>query len=251
MVKHNENIKYQFNLRASTFESSANWVRDPKLIAAHIKLAGSADGGKAVELCCGTGAVSRGLHAAGWSVTGLDISEGMVREASRHVNAMVGDAAKLPFPDKSLDLVVMRQAYFLLEDGPAALREIKRVLKPKGKFILSHLVPFSDIDEKHLEKVHTVKQAQMRRFHTTETLSEELSRAGFSITGQANVVVRESVSLWMREAPELSEATRAEVCRLVADAPEPYKRLRNVKVVGDEIMEDWNFVLLLATPEKL
>jgi SAM-dependent methyltransferase len=250
MVKHNENIKYQFNLRASTFESSANWVRDPKLIAAHINLAGPANEGKAVELCCGTGAVSRGLHAAGWSVTGLDISEGMIREASRFVTAIVGDAANLPFANHSVDLVVMRQAYFLLDDGPSALREVKRILKPQGKFILSHLVPFSNVDEEHLKKVHTVKQAQMRRFHTVATLTEELKKAGFAVAGKDNVTVRESVSLWMREAPELSEATRAEVCRLVTDAPDSYKRLRNVKVVGGEILEDWNFALLLATPES-
>jgi SAM-dependent methyltransferase len=249
-TSHNDQIKKQFDLRANTFEESVRWVRDPKLVSAHIEMAGRATG-PAIELCCGTGSVARGLHAAGWDVTGVDISEGMVREAKKHVRAMVGDVADLPFATHSVDLVVMRQAYFLLEDGPAALREVRRVLKPGGKFILSHLVPFSEVDQDHLRKIHTTKQAQMKEFHTSETLTEELERSEFSVVEEKFVVVRESVSLWMREAPELSEETRQAVCNMVVNSPPDYKKLHNVQVVRGEILEDWNFVLLESTPGQI
>lgn len=246
MRTHNEEIKKQFDLRSNTFEGSVRWVRDPGLIAAHVRMAGK-PAGNAIELCCGTGAVARGLKSAGWNVIGIDISEGMVREASQHVSAMVGDVSKLPFDDASADLIVMRQAYFLLNDGPAALREVSRLLKPNGKFILSHLVPFGVVDRDHLERVHTKKQAQMRRFFTTESLIAELREYGFEVKEKDYVTVRENVSLWMREAPELSMQTRKEVCDLVVNGPETYKRLRNVQVVEGEILEDWCFVLLGAT----
>jgi hypothetical protein len=88
----------------------------------------------------------------------------------------------------------------------------------------------------------------MRQFHTTDTLSEALREAGFDIRAHDHVVVRESVSLWMKEAPELSDATRQEVCRLVAEAPEEYRQLRRVELRNGEILEDWNFVLILASP---
>jgi demethylmenaquinone methyltransferase/2-methoxy-6-polyprenyl-1,4-benzoquinol methylase len=156
MDAHNDKIQRQFDLRSSSFDRSVYWVTDPGLISAHIRMAGTP--GKALEVCCGTGAVSRGLKTAGWDVTGADISAGMVREASQHVPAVVADATQLPFADHTFDLVVMRQAYFLLNDGPSALREIRRVLKPGGRFILSHLVPFSSIDANHLRHVHTVKK---------------------------------------------------------------------------------------------
>jgi ubiquinone/menaquinone biosynthesis C-methylase UbiE len=243
---HNEEIKKQFNLRSSTFEGSVHWVRDPVLISAHIRMAGRPEGGRAIELCCGTGAVARGLCAVGWDVTGVDISEGMVNEASKYVKAMVGDAAKLPFDDAIADLIVMRQAYFLLDDGHAVLREVRRLLKPGGKFLLSHLVPYSSTDAPHLQKVHAAKQAQMRRFFTTESLTEELDTHGFDVVARDFVTVRENVSLWMREAPELSEDKRREVCDLVLNAPENYRKVRRVELVDGEIFEDWNFVLLSA-----
>src|SRR5947207_1027036 len=113
MSVHNEQIKNQFDLRSSSFEQSVHWVCDPGLLAAHVSLAGHPTG-RAVELCCGTGAVARALGRAGWDVKGVDISEGMVRVASRYIPATVGDVTDLPFATHSVELVVMRQAYFLL-----------------------------------------------------------------------------------------------------------------------------------------
>jgi ubiquinone/menaquinone biosynthesis C-methylase UbiE len=244
-LQHNDKIRKQFDLRANTFDRSVHWVRDQKLLAAHSEIAGN-QRGKSLELCCGTGAVSLELKRAGWQVQGVDISEGMIHEASKDFAAVVGDVCALPFPSASFDLAVMRQAYFLLDDGPGALKEVKRVLKPGGKFLLSHLVPFSAVDAPHLRKVHEAKQAQMRRFYTTESLEEELAQNGFAVEKKSFVTVRESVSLWMDQAPELSLETRNKVCDLVKNAPEEYRTLRNVKVEGGEILEDWNFVLLLA-----
>lgn len=246
-TNHNDKIKEQFNLRSSTFEKSVHWVTDKNLIAAHVKLAGLIKG-KALELCCGTGAVSRGLKEAGWDVHGIDISEGMIEEAKRYIQARVGDVTRLPYPDRTFDLITMRQAYFLLDDGPAALKEVRRVLKPSGRFILSHLVPFSEVDSEHLKAVHTKKQAQMRKFYTTESLIEELQRNGFDVMKKNFVTVRESVTLWMDQAPELSPETRQGVCDLVVNSPDSYRKLRNVEVRDGEILEDWNFVLLLAQP---
>lgn len=248
MEIHNTKIRQQFDLRASSFDRSVYWVTDPGLIAAHIRLAGKPPG-RALELCCGTGAVARGLKVAGWDVTGVDLSEGMVTEAKKYIDARVADVCRLPFEDHSFDVAVMRQAYFLLDDGPAALNEVRRVLKPGGRFVLSHLVPFSSIDREHLRRVHTVKQAQMRDFHTTDSLTQALDAQGFYVRAQDQVVVRESVSLWMKEAPELSESTRQQVCDMVVNAPSEYKQLRRVDVVNGEIFEDWNFVLLLASPK--
>ncbi|MGE4131821.1 MAG: methyltransferase domain-containing protein [Bdellovibrionales bacterium] len=246
-IQHNIKIKDQFDLRSSTFEQSVHWVTDPHLIQAHVHMAGSHTG-KSLELCCGTGAVSRGLKEAGWQVTGVDISPGMVEQAKQFINAQVADVVNLPFADHSFDLVCMRQAYFLLNDGPAALKEIHRVLKPTGRLILSHLVPYSEVDAEYLRKIHTVKQAQMRKFHTTETLTQELQAHGFEVRERDFVTVRESVTLWMREAPELSVETRQRVCDMVLNSPEEYRRLRKVENVNGEIMENWNFVLLSAAP---
>lgn len=245
---HNEELKRQFDLRSSSFERAAYWVTDPAFIAAHVRYAGKP--GKALELCCGTGAVSRGLKSAGWDVCGIDISPGMVVEARKHIPAVVGDVAALPFADHSFNLVIMRQAFSMLENPSAVLSEVRRVLKPGGRFILSHMVPFSRTDSSHLQRVLSSGSAPIKGFHTTESLRSELENNSFSVVAQDFVVVRESVTLWMNEAPDFSEDARRAVCDLVVRAPEDYKQLRRVAVENGEIMEDWNFVLFVANPKN-
>jgi ubiquinone/menaquinone biosynthesis C-methylase UbiE len=218
-------------------------------VAAHVELAGPALG-QGLELCCGTGVLSQALQASGWKMTGLDISPGMVAEAGRFIKAVQGDVEALPFKDNELDLVVMRQALFLVGDSQRALKEIHRVLKPQGKLVLSQLIPYTSEDSAHLEKIHRVKQAQLKRFYTRENLKQELEECRFKILESKDVSVRESVSLWMDQAPELSEATRENVRQLVLTAPESYKKHHHVQVEKGEIMEDWDFILYSAQPQK-
>ncbi|MBD3380017.1 MAG: methyltransferase domain-containing protein [Candidatus Omnitrophica bacterium] len=240
---HEDNVKRQFDMRASTFERSVNWITDPALMEAHLEAAGEPRG-RGLEMCCGTGAVSRALKKNGWDMTGIDISPGMVREAAKNIKAMQGNAAKTPFPDGSFGLVVLRQSYFLLSDGPAVLEEVKRVLVPGGRLVISLTVPFSDIDASWLQAVHKAKQAQMVKFLTAQSLEKEVCQNGFGTVYRQFVTVRESVSRWMRYAPELADETRDKVCEMVLNAPEEYRKLRNVKLVDGEIMEDWNWVVL-------
>ena len=81
------------------------------------------------------------------SVTLSDISEGMLRDARRAVGASDRrfsyrrfDCAKIPFETASFDLVIANHVLFYCENLPSVCREIKRVLKPGGRFICSMLL---------------------------------------------------------------------------------------------------------------
>ena len=78
-------------------------------------------------------------------VAGIDVSEGMravtqkkLDEAQPEatIELSVGDARKLPYPDQSFDAVYtsFTLELFPLEDIPGVLAEVKRVLKPGGRF---------------------------------------------------------------------------------------------------------------------
>lgn len=245
---HKSKVRDQFALRSGTFDVSANWITDRKLVQAHVNIAGPACG-KGLELCCGTGIIGRALAANGWQMTGIDITKEMVDEASKHFPAIQGDAENLPFEKDSFDLVVMRQALLFLETKKA-FEEVRRVLKESGTFIMSQTVPFSEIDSVWLKKIHLTKQAQMQRFYTHEHLKRELTRNGFAIRSKEFLRVRESITEWMKHAPELSAEKREEVIRLIRDAPEKYKLMRNIELADNELWEDWNWVVFSATPSK-
>jgi ubiquinone/menaquinone biosynthesis C-methylase UbiE len=236
----------QFSTRAQTYSASANWIADQSLIRAHIEAAESKRGGSVLEVCCGTGMVGRNFRADGWQINGIDLTRGMAEEANRYFPCICTPAENIPFLDRSFDVVVLRQAYFLLDDGQKVLAEISRVLKDDGIFILSQTVPFSAEDSPWLEHIHRTKQFQLKEFFTTETLGAELEQQYFSITTTSGLSVRENINRWMAAAPELTAEKQAEVCGLIANAPEPYRSMHRVEVTGGEVFEDWHWTIFTA-----
>ena len=66
------------------------------------------NGGKALDIGCGTGAFSRSLHLGGYRVLGVDLAPGMIRQArvlNPEMEFSLADGMELPYPDKSFDLV--------------------------------------------------------------------------------------------------------------------------------------------------
>jgi SAM-dependent methyltransferase len=59
------------------------------------------------------------------------------------VHQLVADPAALPFPDGSLDLIVLPHTLEFSADPHAALREVWRVLRPEGRVVVSGFNPFS------------------------------------------------------------------------------------------------------------
>jgi SAM-dependent methyltransferase len=100
-------------------------------------------GMRILDLASGNGepalTLARRVAPAG-HVTATDLSGAMLsalrsnaaNENVANIETKVCDAHELPFPDASFDLVTSRFGVMFFGDTPAALREIKRVLKPGG-----------------------------------------------------------------------------------------------------------------------
>jgi SAM-dependent methyltransferase len=100
-----------------------------------VRLLGDGNG-PLLDVGCGTGAYTAGLAERGWDVTGVDLSADMLRRArERGVDAIRVDATALPFEDASFAAAVSLFTHTDLDDFPAALREIARVLRPGGPLV--------------------------------------------------------------------------------------------------------------------
>lgn len=102
--------------------------------------------GRLLDLGCGTGLLTHRLraelHAA--TIVGCDYSAGMLRQArARSPRGLFthGDAQRLPFADANFDTVVSTEAFHWFPDQPAALREIRRILKPGGRLLVALVNP--------------------------------------------------------------------------------------------------------------
>jgi ubiquinone/menaquinone biosynthesis C-methylase UbiE len=106
--------------------------------------------GKAIDLGCGAGhlAIDLTTQAPELSITGIDLSPAMLRQASTRKRAGgsqarasfgQGDATRIPVPDGAFDLVVSSFSLHHWNDPVAVLDEVARVLRPGGSFLIHDL----------------------------------------------------------------------------------------------------------------
>ncbi|WTW98066.1 class I SAM-dependent methyltransferase [Streptomycetaceae bacterium NBC_01309] len=99
---------------------------------------GLGPGVRVLDLAAGTGHMTVRLVELGAHVSAVEPSEAMravCAETVPGVAVVAGTAEDIPFAAESFDAVVVAQAFHWF-DGPAALREIARVLRPGGGLAL-------------------------------------------------------------------------------------------------------------------
>jgi SAM-dependent methyltransferase len=116
---------------------------------AMLALAGDVAGRRILDAGCGSGPLFATLRDRGAIVTGIDRSAGMLELARRRL----GDDADLHvaelgrplrFRDDTFDDVTASLVLHYLEDWGPALAELRRVLKPGGRLIVSVNHPFAE-----------------------------------------------------------------------------------------------------------
>lgn len=105
--------------------------------------------GKVLDLCCGSGRHSRALACMGYQVTGVDLSDFLLKEAAkvnvgREISYMQYDIREIPFRNE-FDIVFnlfTSFGYFLSDyDNELALHRMVDSVKPGGDVVIDYLNP--------------------------------------------------------------------------------------------------------------
>ena len=93
-----------------------------------------------LELATGTGLIAKHIVNAAAHIEATDASAEMITEAKRDTRSAklhfsVQDMFRLPYADKSFDVVIVSNALHIVPQPEKALQEIKRVLKDDGVLI--------------------------------------------------------------------------------------------------------------------
>ncbi len=166
---------------------------------AMIALGGDVDGHRILDAGCGSGPLSAALRERGAIVTGFDSSPAMVEIARDRLGANadlhVADLSQpLPFADGTFDDIVVSLVLHYLQDWTGPLAELRRVLKPGGRLILSvnhptvYKVFYPDADyfaitEYSEENTFDGKDAVLTFWHRPlHAMTDAFTEAGFHIS---------------------------------------------------------------------
>jgi len=153
---------------------------------------------KLLDVGCGTGLYSMRASIAGANVSGIDISEKMLEIAEKKakmlslpINFTYGDMENLPFAENTFDIVLSVTALEFSKNPLKALKEIHKVLKPKGKAVIGVLSAISIWAKKRKEKAKKTNSVYVyTHFFKPQELSSLMAKAGFrSIVAESSLFV--------------------------------------------------------------
>lgn len=131
----NLNTRISIHVKYSTNpQPFADWI------VSHYEIA---PGARILELGCGTGDMWTDhleLLSGGTRLTLTDFSAGMLDAAKANLPAreniafQIVDIQDIPFPDNAFDMVIANMMLYHVPDLHRGLSEVRRVLKPGGKF---------------------------------------------------------------------------------------------------------------------
>ena len=203
-----------FDSRADTYDS---WYMTPlgayedelenALVFKHV---GVVRGKTVLDVGCGTGLYSIRLSEGGADVTAVDISSKMI-EIARHKAQDRGqyiwydqaDMAKLPYENRTFDMVVSITALEFATDPLPVLMEMARVLRPGGKLVVGVLnndSPWADARREHAKREESI-------YGTAHFFSSSDLRLLFHRTGTFGALTMESCIYTFPDVDEFQDST--------------------------------------------
>jgi SAM-dependent methyltransferase len=118
----------------------------------------------------------------------------------RYVGVLRSDATRLPFADNSFDAVITSEVLEHIQDDVAALAEMVRVLRPRGRFAAT--VPSwlpETINWKLSDEYHAPEAVGGHvRIYTATELRAKLRSAGLDVTGDHRAHALHSPYWWLK-----------------------------------------------------
>lgn len=191
-MQQQELVAAQFGATANAYLTSAVHAQGADLeqlkqALAHLKPVAHS---RVLDLGCGAGHASFAAATMANEVVAYDLSADMlevVAGAARdrglaNVRTQQGVAETLPFDDASFCAVISRMSAHHWRDVPAALREIRRVVKPNGKVVLIDIVGAEDpLCDTWLQSVELLRDPSHIRDYTPGGWARMFEAAGFTV----------------------------------------------------------------------
>lgn len=206
-ASHQSLVRQQFDRQVAHYLASSA-MADRVVIDAIVAAAPAGPGQRVLDVACGAGFLLQAYQNAGADVFGVDLTEAMLREASKTLgpsfppdHLFPADATRLPFADKSFDLVTCKLAMHYFPEPERVIREMVRVCRRSGLVALIDRVACDEPNvcagQNVLEKLRTPNKI---RVYTEGELAEMLVHAGVKLLRRELLIQPVGFEEWMAAA---------------------------------------------------
>jgi SAM-dependent methyltransferase len=234
----------QFGPQAQAYVASAVHSSGPDLdwIEAYLGDRGDAT---FIDVGCGGGHVAYRAAPHVRSVSACDPCSEMVRvvEATAaerglaNLRAVRGPAERLPFDDATFDIAATRFSAHHWGDLDAGLRDVARVLKPNGLFLVADsAAPAKPLLDTHLQAVEVLRDPSHVRNYATGEWVAAFGRSGFVVGEIRAARVRIEFGSWV-ERMKTPDVAVAAIRRLQSTAPDEVQRHFAIEADGSFILD--------------
>jgi ubiquinone/menaquinone biosynthesis C-methylase UbiE len=211
--------------------------------------------GRALDVATGAGHTGLFLAGAGWQVTLADISLAMLERAAAtahergfHVETRQHPAELFPYADSTFDLVTCRVAAHHFSDPGAFVREVARVLKPAGAFLLidGSIEDGQPVAEGWLHNVEKFRDPSHHRMLSQGTWARLCEKAGLRVVFSELQPFKQPDLNWYFETAATTSENREKVLELIREAPPEARNLFRLTEEDGKIIWWWQRLVLAA-----
>ncbi|MEO8314585.1 MAG: methyltransferase domain-containing protein [Pseudomonadota bacterium] len=226
MRSHDQAVVAQFDPKAQAYLTSAVHAAGPDLEYAARLVRHQPSRISMLDVGCGAGHLSFALASHFEQVVATDLSPSMLatvraaaaQRALPQILVQQASAERLPFPDGHFDLVASRYSAHHWHDVPVALREIRRVMRPGGAFLMIDLLgDESPLVDTHLQAIELLRDPSHVRDYSPSQWRGLLQEAGIELQREECWSTRLEFNSWV-ERMRTPEASVMVIRDLLANA---------------------------------
>ncbi|EFO99024.1 hypothetical protein CRE_08584 [Caenorhabditis remanei] len=210
---------------------------------------------KCLDIGCGIGGVMLDIADFGANLTGVTIAPNEAEIGnekfanlglSDRCKIVAADCHEMPFEDATFDVAYAIYSLKYIPNLETVMKEIQRVLKPGGKFIVYDLIKTNDYDEdneEHFKTLHHLEYAcGMPRLHTQYEIEKSAENCGMPLIEQENLeetygnrafhycFSSSPLFMWLVTSPVIDHTIRmAEIMRIL---PAGFKQFNRTFLCG-------------------
>ena len=249
---HKRAVQDQFGRTARDYVASPTHASGQDIVRL-VELAEPAHDDVALDVATGGGHTALAIAPHVREIIASDLTPRMLEAAEEHLRGQgvenarfeLADAESMPFANESFDIVTCRIAPHHFGDISAFAREVARILRPGGRFVLMDSISPDDDDlDQFINELESRRDTTHVRSYRLSEWIETIEAAGLTVDHHEPVIRAHEYESWTARS-RMTPEDRAALDAWLLATPERIRSHFGVEIDGDQIVRFVDFKSLI------